>query len=235
MNKREWLRSGLIIFVLILLATLVAQGRRKCEMPGSTWIPCIFGNPAKNSFEFPAKWATGLQSSWRAADRSRRPNVVALFWNLFLAVLLSVSLRCLFSMGSHMNRVAPRSVSVVGRLFVMSSLMMLCCFGMMTGNMRSMFRRLFVVLGCFFWHSFSPFVWPNPRGELPTTTTGAQSTEDRALAAITGEMQKKLQAVLEKAGVELPTASGQGWGWEVVLVYNEIALVRRYSALVSGE
>jgi hypothetical protein len=54
MKRREWLRSGLIIFVLILLATLVAQGRRSCEVPGSSWVPCIFGNPlAKDSFKFP--------------------------------------------------------------------------------------------------------------------------------------------------------------------------------------
>ena len=46
-------RSGLVIFVLIVLATLVAQGRRNCEVPGYTWVPCIFGNPAKNSFTFP--------------------------------------------------------------------------------------------------------------------------------------------------------------------------------------
>ena len=56
MNRREWLRSGLIILVLLLLATLVAQGRRNCEVPGSTWVPCIFGNPlAQNSFKFPDK------------------------------------------------------------------------------------------------------------------------------------------------------------------------------------
>ena len=54
MNRHEWLRSGLIIFVLVVLATLVAQGRRNCEVPGSTWVPCIFGNPiAKGFFRFP--------------------------------------------------------------------------------------------------------------------------------------------------------------------------------------
>jgi hypothetical protein len=53
MNRHEWLRSVLIIFVLILLATIVAQGRRNCEVPGSTWVPCIFGNPlGKKPFKF---------------------------------------------------------------------------------------------------------------------------------------------------------------------------------------
>jgi hypothetical protein len=43
---------------------------------------------------------------------------------LFLAVLLGMSLYCLFSMSSAMNYVAPRGVSVVCRLFVMSSIVM---------------------------------------------------------------------------------------------------------------
>ena len=49
MNKREWLKSGAIIFVLIFLATLVAQSRRNCEVPGSSWlpVPCIWGEPLK--------------------------------------------------------------------------------------------------------------------------------------------------------------------------------------------
>ena len=54
MSGKEWIRSGLIILVLLVLATLVAQGRRNCEVPGSTWVPCIFGNPlTKDTFEFP--------------------------------------------------------------------------------------------------------------------------------------------------------------------------------------
>jgi hypothetical protein len=38
-------RSGLVIFVLIILSVLIAQSRRNCEVPGSTWIPCIWGSP----------------------------------------------------------------------------------------------------------------------------------------------------------------------------------------------
>jgi len=56
MSGKEWMRSGLIILVLFVLAMLVAQGRRNCEVPGSTWVPCVFGNPlTKNSFEFQDK------------------------------------------------------------------------------------------------------------------------------------------------------------------------------------
>jgi len=56
MSGKEWIRSGLIILVLLVLATLVAQGRRNCEVPGSTWVPCIFGSPlTKDSFKFQDK------------------------------------------------------------------------------------------------------------------------------------------------------------------------------------
>ena len=56
MSGKEWMRSGLIILVLFVLAMLVAQGRRNCEVPGSTWVPCVFGNPlTENSFKFQDK------------------------------------------------------------------------------------------------------------------------------------------------------------------------------------
>ena len=48
MNRREWGRSGLIILVLLVLAILVAQSRRNCEVPGSSWVPCIWGEPLKH-------------------------------------------------------------------------------------------------------------------------------------------------------------------------------------------
>jgi len=47
MNRREWMNSGLIILVLLILAILVAQSRRNCEIPGSSWVPCIWGEPLK--------------------------------------------------------------------------------------------------------------------------------------------------------------------------------------------
>ena len=39
------LKYRLVIFVLIIFSVLVAQSRRNCEVPGSTWIPCIWGSP----------------------------------------------------------------------------------------------------------------------------------------------------------------------------------------------
>ena len=35
--------SGLIIFVLLVLLILVAQGRRNCEVPSASYVPCIWG------------------------------------------------------------------------------------------------------------------------------------------------------------------------------------------------
>jgi hypothetical protein len=55
---------------------------------------------------------------------------------LFLAVLLTVGLRCIFSVASSMNHVAPRGVSMVCRLFVVTSLMMFGGFPVMTRGMR---------------------------------------------------------------------------------------------------
>ena len=49
MNRRDWLNSGLIIFGLLILAILVAQSRRNCEIPGSSWVPCIWGEPLKSN------------------------------------------------------------------------------------------------------------------------------------------------------------------------------------------
>ena len=62
MNGKEWMRSGLIILVLFVLAMLVAQGRRNCEVPGSTWVPCVFGNPLPktlSSFRISERRASG--------------------------------------------------------------------------------------------------------------------------------------------------------------------------------
>ena len=58
---------------------------------------------------------------------------------LFLAVLLGMSLYCLFSMPSAMNYVAPRGVSVVCRLFVMSGIVVLGGLLVVTRGMLKMF------------------------------------------------------------------------------------------------
>jgi hypothetical protein len=70
--------------------------------------------------------------------------------NLFLAVFLNVGFRGLIGMVSHVNPVPPRRMRVVPSFFVITSLVMLCCFIMMVSGVRTMFRRLSVVLGCFF-------------------------------------------------------------------------------------
>jgi hypothetical protein len=44
-DKRWWLQSGLLLLALIIAAILVAQSRRNCEIPGSTYVPCIWGEP----------------------------------------------------------------------------------------------------------------------------------------------------------------------------------------------
>jgi hypothetical protein len=65
-------------------------------------------------------------------------------------VFLNVSFRGLVGMVFNVNPVPPRRMRVVRRHFVMASLVMLCCFVMMVSGVRTMFRRLSVVLGCFF-------------------------------------------------------------------------------------
>jgi len=45
MKRQEWFRSVLLIIALLVLSILVAQSRRNCEIPGSSWVPCIWGEP----------------------------------------------------------------------------------------------------------------------------------------------------------------------------------------------
>ena len=62
MNRRDWLNSALLIFALLILAGLFAQSRRNCEIPGSSWVPCIWGEPLKKyqramtDRRFPPPW-----------------------------------------------------------------------------------------------------------------------------------------------------------------------------------
>ena len=58
---------------------------------------------------------------------------------LFLAVLFGMSLHGLFSMPSAMNYVAPRGVSVVRRLFVMSGIVVLSGLLVVVGDVLKMF------------------------------------------------------------------------------------------------
>ena len=65
-------------------------------------------------------------------------------------MFLNVSFCGFIGVVHYVSPVTPRSMGVVRCLFVMSSLVMFCCFDMMVSGMRTMFRCLSVVLGCFF-------------------------------------------------------------------------------------
>ena len=67
-----------------------------------------------------------------------------------------MSLHRLFSMPSGMNYVTPRSMSVVCRLFVMSSTMVLGGFLVVVGGVLKMFGCLRVVFAAFFDKGFAP-------------------------------------------------------------------------------
>jgi len=43
MKRQEWFRSILLTIALLVLSILAAQSRRNCEIPGSSWVPCIWG------------------------------------------------------------------------------------------------------------------------------------------------------------------------------------------------
>jgi hypothetical protein len=58
---------------------------------------------------------------------------------LFLAMLVCVSHHRLFGMLCSVNYVAPRGVSMVCRLFVISGVMMFSGFLMVAGGMRQVF------------------------------------------------------------------------------------------------
>jgi len=58
-------------------------------------------------------------------------------------------LRRIFGVPSGVNRVTPRCVSMVSRLLVMSSLVMLGCFPVVPGGMRGVFCCFLVVLRSF--------------------------------------------------------------------------------------
>jgi hypothetical protein len=52
---------------------------------------------------------------------------------------------------------------MMGGFFVLSGLMMLSCFAMVTRGMRMMLCRLPMVLGCFLRHSVPSIWWPEGR------------------------------------------------------------------------
>ena len=50
MHRKEWTRTAILIG-LLLIAILFAQSRRNCEVPGSTWISCIYGKVLKEELD----------------------------------------------------------------------------------------------------------------------------------------------------------------------------------------
>src|SRR5262245_4471824 len=66
MERREWLRSVVLIGVLLVLVVALAQSRRECEYAGSSYVPCIeltFRQEADSrrspmGRKFPPPWTT---------------------------------------------------------------------------------------------------------------------------------------------------------------------------------
>jgi hypothetical protein len=64
-------------------------------------------------------------------------------------MFLSVSLSRTFRVLSGMDGVSGRRVSMMGRFFMLATVMMLGRFTVMAGGMRMMFRCLPMVISCF--------------------------------------------------------------------------------------
>ena len=71
---------------------------------------------------------------------------------LFRSVFLSMRLPRLFSVVSGMDRMAARSVSMVGGFLVLSRLVMLGSFSMMTGGMSMILRSFTMMISRFLRH-----------------------------------------------------------------------------------
>ncbi len=67
-------------------------------------------------------------------------------------MLFVVGFRRVFSMTSGVERVRSRYVRMMGRLLVLSALVVLRCFTMVTSSVSHMFLGFLVVLGSFLGH-----------------------------------------------------------------------------------
>lgn len=72
---------------------------------------------------------------------------------LFFSMLLSVGLSCLFRVLPGVNSVSARSVSMMGCLLMLPTVMMLGRFTVMAGSMRVVFCSFAVVVSCFLRHT----------------------------------------------------------------------------------
>jgi hypothetical protein len=41
MDRRDWFSSSILIAALLALLIVLAQSRRECEVPGSSYMPCV--------------------------------------------------------------------------------------------------------------------------------------------------------------------------------------------------
>jgi hypothetical protein len=67
-------------------------------------------------------------------------------------VFFVVGLHGLFRVTSRVDHMRPRYMGMVRRLLVLSGLVVLCRFTVVTGSVGKMFLHLLVVLGSFFRH-----------------------------------------------------------------------------------
>ena len=74
-------------------------------------------------------------------------------------MFLSVSLSRTFRVISGMDSVSGRRVRMMGRFFMLATVMMLGRFTVMAGGMRVMFRCLSMVISCFLRHAISSPCW----------------------------------------------------------------------------
>ena len=85
---------------------------------------------------------------------------------LFLSVLLGVSLPRFFGVLPGMNGMPRSGMCMMGRFFVLPTVMMLRRFAVMAGGMSMVFRGLPMVLSCFLGHAISSLFWKNFRDSL---------------------------------------------------------------------
>ena len=61
MEVRELRRTGVLILALLAVGVFIAQSRRECEVPGSSYVPCFFGSSTHGTKMddrgFPAPWS----------------------------------------------------------------------------------------------------------------------------------------------------------------------------------
>lgn len=88
---------------------------------------------------------------------------------LFRSVLLAMCLTRMLTVLASMARVPAGSVCMMRSFLVMTALVVLGCFPVMTSSMRMVFRRFAMVLGGFFGHDSSRFTAVRPERLISRT------------------------------------------------------------------